>query len=74
MKCLIYCSYDYLNDINLLEKMKIKFILEWFKFRLGLGEGEFEFVEVGVFDNVFMLMLLFGGEDVSNCVFINIFN
>lgn len=70
MKCLTYCSHDYLN----LEKMKIKLTLEWFKLRLGLGEGELEFVEVGVLDNVSMLMSSFGGEDASNCAPTNIFN
>lgn len=74
MKCLTYCSHDYLNDTNSLEKMKTKLTLEWFKLRLGLGEGELEFVEVGVLDNVSMLMSSFGGEDASNCAPTNIFN
>lgn len=43
------------------------FSLEWFKLRLGLGEGELEFVEVGVLDNASMLISSFGGEDASIC-------
>ena len=47
--------------------MWIALTLEWFKLRLGLGEGELEFVEVGVLDNASMLISSFGGEDASIC-------
>lgn len=75
MKFFTQCNNDYLRKSHkFIKEMRIKLTLEWFKLRLGLGEGELEFVEVGVLDNVSMLKSSFGGEDASNCAPTNRFN
>ena len=41
--------------------------MEWFIDRLGLGDGELEFVDVGVPEILSVKWSSFGGDDANTC-------